>query len=97
MQKKSGELVTLRCLIKQKLKAIGKNALQHLQLAKSFWNQYATIYSTKNKVALYNRVGYVDVEKLKTNVQQDIDMVVKWKPGQNQLIPNGNTEVPFKQ
>ena len=82
---------------KTKIESYRKNALQHLQLAKSFWNQYATIYSTKNKVALYNRVGYVDVEKLKTNVQQDIDIVVKWKPGQNKLIPNGNTEVPFKQ
>ena len=74
-----------------------KNALHHLQLAKNFWNEYATIYSTKNKVALYNRVGYVDVEKLKINVQHDIDMVVKWQPGQNKLVPNGNTEVPFKQ
>jgi hypothetical protein len=74
-----------------------KTSLQHLQLAKNFWSRYASVYAIKNKAALYNRVGYVDVEKLKTKVQQDIDMVVKWKAGQNKLIPNGNTEVPFKQ
>jgi hypothetical protein len=68
-----------------------------LNLAKNFWSQYAAIYAIKNKPALYNRVGYVDVEKLKTKVQHDIDMVIKWKPGQNKLMPNGNTEVPFKQ
>ena len=80
-----------------KIETHRKNALQHLQLAKDFWYQYAAIYSTKNKAALYNRVGYVDVEKLKIKVQHDIDMVVKWSPGQNKLKPNGNTEVPFKQ
>lgn len=74
-----------------------KTALQHLELAKNFWYQYAAIYSKKNKPALYNRVGYVDVEKLKTKVQEDIIMVTNWKPGQNKLTPNGNTEVPFKQ
>ena len=74
-----------------------KSSLQHLQLAKNFWDKYAAIYSTKNKPALYNRVGYVDVDKLKAKVQEDIDMVSKWKPGQNKLTPNGNTEVPFKQ
>jgi hypothetical protein len=74
-----------------------KSALEHLQLAKNYWSQYAAIYSTKNKPALYNRVGFVDVNKLKEKVQQDIDMVIKWKPGQNNLRINGNTEVPFKQ
>ena len=72
-------------------------ALQHLMLAKSYWNQYTAIYSAKNKPALYNRVGYVDVEKLKEKVQQDIDMVVKWKPGMNKLNMNGKTEIPFKE
>ena len=74
-----------------------KTALRHLQMAKNFWQQYAAIYSRKNKPALYNRVGYVDVEKLKTKVQEDTDIVTRWKPGQNKLMPNGNTEVPFKQ
>jgi len=72
-------------------------ALQHLMLAKNHWNEYAAIYSAKNKPALYNRVGYVDVEKLKEKVQQDIDLVVKWKPGAIKLNTNGNTERPFKE
>lgn len=74
-----------------------KTTLQHLQLAKNNWNEYAAIYSLKNKPALYNRVGYVDVNKLKEKVQQDIDMVIKWKPGENKLNMSGNTERPFKE
>ena len=74
-----------------------KAALEHLQLAKQFWNEYANIYSKKNKPALYNRVGFVNVEKLKVKVQEDITIVMNWKPGENKLKVNGNTEVPFKQ
>ena len=74
-----------------------KAALQNLQSAKNHWNEYASIYSLKNRPALYNRVGYVDVEKLKQKVQHDIDMVRNWKPGEVKLRTNGNTEVPFKQ
>ena len=62
-----------------------KTALQHLQMAKNFWQQYAAIYSIKNKPALYNRVGYVDVEKLKTKVQEDIDMVDKLETWPKQI------------
>ncbi|MBK5271517.1 MAG: hypothetical protein JJE22_10950 [Bacteroidia bacterium] len=71
--------------------------MQHLQSAKKYWNEYAVIYSVKNKPALYNRVGHVDINKLKEKVQQDIDMVVKWKPGVIKLSTNGNTEKPFKE
>jgi hypothetical protein len=74
-----------------------RSSLQHLELAKKYWNDYAAIYSVKNKVALYNRVGYVDVEKLKENVQHDIDMVRNWKPGTNKLTISDRTETPFKQ
>lgn len=73
------------------------SALKHLHIAKNYWNRYADIYSVKNKPTLYNRVGYVDVEKLKTKVQEDIDIVTNWKPGENNLNMSGKTEVPFKQ
>jgi hypothetical protein len=73
-----------------------KSALQHLQLAKSYWNDYATIYTKKNKPALYNRVGFVDMEKLKIKVQEDIAMVAGWRPGTNNLKMNQRTEAPFK-
>ncbi|HLG39293.1 MAG TPA: hypothetical protein VI461_06480 [Chitinophagaceae bacterium] len=74
-----------------------ENSLQHLELAKKYWNSYAAIYAIKNKPALYNRVGYVDVEKLKSKVDNDLTIVRNWKAGSGQLKINGNTEVPFKQ
>ena len=74
-----------------------KSSLDHLEFAKKYWDSYAAIYSIKNKPALYNRVGYVDVEKLKTNVAHDIEIVKNWQPGPGKLNSNGNTEVPFKQ
>lgn len=73
-----------------------KSALVHLEQAKKHWYDYAAIYSAKNKPALYNRVGYVDMEKLKANVQRDIDMVREWKPGANKLNSNQRTEAPFR-
>jgi len=77
--------------------AYRNSAVQHLRSAKQYWDKYAAIYSIKNKPALYNRVGYVDVIKLKEKVQQDIDMVINWKPGANKLNMSGNTEKPFKE
>ena len=74
-----------------------KSSLMHIRLASGYWDKYAAIYSEKNKPALYNRVGFVDVEKLKTNVAHDMDIVRNWKPGENNLKTGGNTEVPFKQ
>jgi len=74
-----------------------RSALLELKFATQYWNAYAKVYSSKNKPVLYNRVGYVDVEKLKTNVLHDIDIVRDWKPGMHQLKTDGKTEVPFKQ
>lgn len=80
-----------------KSEQLRKSALLHLEYAKQYWHSYSSVYSVKNKPALYNRVGYVDVEKLKKNVEEDINIVKNWKPGSGQLKTNGNTEVPFKQ
>lgn len=74
-----------------------KTAITHLETAKLSWEIYSIIYSIKNKPALYNRVGYVDIIKLKENVQADIDMVKNWKPGTNKFNMAQKTEVPFKQ
>jgi hypothetical protein len=71
-------------------------SLSELETAKRYWNKYAAIYSARNKPALYNRVGYVDVDKLKANVQKDIDMVREWKPGAVKLGATQRTEAPFK-
>jgi hypothetical protein len=72
-------------------------AVNFLSSAKRYWNEYADIYAVKNKPALYNRVGFVDMEKLKEKVQQDIDMVKEWKPGTHKFTITQRTEVPFKQ
>jgi hypothetical protein len=72
------------------------SSLAELRMAQNYWHKYAVIYSARNKPALYNRVGYVDVEKLKTQVQADIDMVQQWKPGAIKLSASQNTEAPFK-
>lgn len=74
-----------------------ESSLQHLELAKKYWTSYAAIYSVKNKPALYNRVGKVDVEQLKTKVNDDINIVRNWKAGTVQLKLDGTTEKPFKQ
>ena len=74
-----------------------KSSLQHLELAKKYWNKYSEIYSIKNKPALYNRVGYVDITKLEEKVNSDFVIVRNWKAGTGRLRLNGNTEVPFKQ
>jgi hypothetical protein len=74
-----------------------KTALQHLDLAKTYWNRYAAIYTVKNKPAFYNRVGSVDIEKLKLKVDEDSVIVSKWKAGSGQLKIDGSTEQPFRQ
>jgi len=74
-----------------------ESALQHLERAKSYWHNYAVIYSAKNKPALYNRVGIVDMENLEEKVNYDFIIVRNWKAGSGSLKTGGNTEVPFKQ
>ena len=39
-------------------------SLKHLQEAAKHWNQYANIYTQKNQIANYNRVGVIDVNAL---------------------------------
>jgi hypothetical protein len=72
-------------------------SLSFVSMAVHYWYSYAAIYSAKNKPALYNRVGYVDVDELKQKVEQDVEMVKSWIPGKNNLTTNDRTEVPFRQ
>ncbi|MBU1822887.1 MAG: hypothetical protein KKG00_15475 [Bacteroidetes bacterium] len=71
--------------------------LDYLKKAEEHWNRYAAIYSAKNRPALYNRVGYVDVNALKAEVKKDYDIVKNWKPGSIQYKVQNTTEKPFKK
>ncbi len=74
-----------------------KNSLEWLKKAEVHWNKYAEIYSQKNLPALYNRVGYVDVNALKTEVKKDYDIVEKWKPFTIKYKPQNTTERVFRE
>ncbi|WP_373512569.1 hypothetical protein, partial [Persicitalea sp.] len=66
---------------KDKNAAEQKRSLDYLKKAEAHWNDYADIYSAKNSPALYNRVGWVDVNELKKEVKKDYEIVQNWKPG----------------
>jgi hypothetical protein len=73
------------------------SSLDWLKKAEAHWVKYAAIYSQKNLPALYNRVGYVDVNALKTEVKKDYDIVEKWKAHTIQYKPQVTTEKVFKE
>lgn len=72
-------------------------ALAAIQSAARYWEVYADIYHTKNKVALYNRVGIVDLHDFKKYVREDIEIVEKWVPGEVKFKLQGSTETPFRK
>jgi hypothetical protein len=73
------------------------SALEHMTTGLEFWSRYARMYLSRNKAALYNRVGYIDMKQLTIKAQADIGIIKNWKPGQNNLNIYKGTEVPFKQ
>lgn len=75
-----------------------QDAIQHLTNAKSFWIKYAALYSSQYKTALYNRIGVVDVTKLTSKTEEDIDIAKSWKPGTiKEYQKKTQTEVPFRK
>lgn len=74
-----------------------EQAIGYIGMTVGNWDEYARIYSLKNKPALYNRVGYVDMKKLAEKVLEDVEIVNNWIPGKNKLTTNDRTEVPFRQ
>ncbi|GHB62469.1 hypothetical protein [Persicitalea jodogahamensis] len=74
-----------------------QQSLDFLKRAEGHWNNYATIYSAKNQPALYNRVGWVDVNALKEEVKKDYGIVKNWKPGSITYKQQVTTEKPFKK
>jgi hypothetical protein len=78
-------------------KGAQETCLDYLKVAEEHWNRYAAIYSAKNRPALYNRVGYVDVNALKEEVKKDYEIVKNWKHGAIQYKAQITTEKPFKR
>ena len=63
------------------LKQDQDDAIQHLRNANSHWEEYATIYNSKYKPALFSRIGFVNIPELIEKTTQDIEIAIDWKPG----------------
>ena len=55
-----------------------ESAVQHLETALGHWRKYAAVYASQYKPQLLNRVGFIDIEKLTSNVAQDIEIARNW-------------------
>jgi hypothetical protein len=71
-------------------------AINYLQEAKSHWSQYARVYGSLYKPALYNRVGFVNIPELLTKAEADITIAKQWKPGTIHYETKVTTEKPFR-
>ena len=72
-------------------------AIVYLEEARGHWAQYAKVYSSLYKPALYNRVGFVDIPGLLSKVEADITIAKEWKPGTIKYQPKNTTESPFRK
>jgi len=72
-------------------------SLTLLKKAEEYWNKYATIYTANNSPALYNRVGFVDMDRLKLEVKKDVEIVQNWKVGSIKYAKRITTEKTFKE
>lgn len=73
-------------------------AQNHLINALNHWKQYAAIRDAHYVPALYNRMGYVDVTALTTQVAADIAIARNWKRGSLKGKGKGSgTEKGFRQ
>jgi len=73
-----------------------KKAVTYLEEAKGYWAQYAKVYGSLYKPALYNRVGFVNIPELITKVEKDITIAKEWKPGTIKYQVKNTTESPFR-
>jgi hypothetical protein len=56
-------------------------AIQHLINASKHWKEYAEIYSSQYKPALFSRIGYINIPELTEETLKDIEIAKNWKPG----------------
>jgi len=75
-----------------------ESAIYLITKAQDEWMRYSSLYDSKYKSALYNRLGIVDVVALRENVKNDIDIVRNWKVGDIKSYEiKTRTEEPFRQ
>lgn len=71
-------------------------AVVYLEDARNHWAQYASVYNSLYKPALYNRVGFVNIQELLTKTEGDITIAKQWKPGTIKYQVKITTERPFR-
>jgi hypothetical protein len=74
-------------------------ALTNLEKALTHWEHYSAAYTRQYvQPVLYNRAGVVDIPGLTKEVQDDVKMAERWKPGQidESAIQRSRTEAGFK-
>lgn len=71
-------------------------AVVYLEEARNHWSQYAKVYNSLYKPALYNRVGFVNIPELLSKTEADITMAKQWKPGTIKYQVKNTTEKPFR-
>jgi hypothetical protein len=74
-----------------------ESAIGHLKQALEHWKRYAAVASRQYKPALYNRVGFVDLNALVVKVERDIVIAREWKPGTiKTVIQSNGGDKPFQ-
>ena len=75
-------------------------SLAHLRRAVRHWLDYASAYTRQyRQPVLYNRVGWIDVNKLTDDVQRDVLIAQLWRVGTADEIEAGKgpADNPFRQ
>jgi hypothetical protein len=73
-------------------------AVRELTLALDRWTRYAAVRDGNYVPALYNRVGFVDVSGLTSEVAADIELARRWRPGTvGRVPPTDVTERGFRK
>lgn len=76
------------------------SAVTHLEAALEHWRAYANAYTRQYvQPALYNRIGWVDLPGLTSNVAADVQTARTWKPGtiDESKIKRPGTEKGFRK
>ena len=72
------------------------SAVRHLEAALDAWKHYAAVRDGQYLPALYGRAGFVDITKLTSNVEADIELARSWKTGSvRENVPGQGTEAGF--
>lgn len=73
------------------------SAVRQLEAALGHWRRYAAVRDARYRPALYNRAGYVDLTALIPQVEADVEMARRWRPGTvPRTAPRNDTERGFR-